>query len=77
MMDDKNFIKRVFLGAFIWHIIKYFFRYPIRILIIVTVIYFGGRYMLFNHPDMIRNGLDAAKEEMRTVGEQISKVVNG
>jgi hypothetical protein len=76
-MDTKDFIKKVFLGAFIWHIVKYFFRYPIRMIIITGALYFGGRYMLFNHPDVIRDGITAVKNEAVTVSRKIGEVANG
>ena len=73
-MNDSTFIKRMFLGAFIWQTVKVMFRHPIASIIIITTLYFGGRYMLFNHPDVLVDGLRAVREEAVAVGSKIQEV---
>jgi hypothetical protein len=73
---NGDFIKKVFLGAFIWQLVRYFFKYPLRMTIILAVMYIGGRYMLFNHPETVSNGIRAVKDEAVKVGNQIGKVTN-
>jgi hypothetical protein len=69
-----EFIKKAIIGSFIFFFVKMLFRRPLLSLCLGVCIYFGGRYMIFNHPDMVSNGLRAVKEEVQTVGKQIHKV---
>jgi hypothetical protein len=75
-MDNKDFAKKAFIGAFIWHLVKYFFRYPLKMTIIVVSLYLVGRYMIFNHPDTVRDGIIAVKDETVAVATQMGNIMN-
>jgi hypothetical protein len=69
-----DFIKKVLVGAIIWNLVRCWFRRPIIGTIIIVALYVGGRYMLFNHPETVSNGLRAVREETVAIGTQIAKV---
>jgi hypothetical protein len=74
--QHDDFWKKIFGAAVIWHLVKYFFRYPMRFTVVIVLLYLGGRYVLFNRPDLIHSGIDAVKAEAHAVGQQIKTVAN-
>ena len=73
-MDAKNFALKALIGSFIFFFVRNLFRRPLLTITVVTVLYFGGRYMLFEHPKMVSDGIRAVKKEAITVGQKIQKV---
>lgn len=76
---DGNRAKDVFLfsviGSFGFFLVKTLFRHPIKFILIIGAIYLGGRYMIYNHPEELRNGINAVVNEVTTTSVQLVKVL--
>jgi hypothetical protein len=71
----KNAFTLAIIYSFGFFLVRSFFRYPLRMTLIVLGLYFGLRYMVYNHPEMLQKGANVVLQEVAQTSSMVVQAV--